>query len=142
MIDVMFYKKKDGFLDKIICWWTRSEFSHVEFLLQDNQNGTAVVASSSPLDGGVRIRTIQYNESDWVFVRTHGDYEKIKTWFEENKGRKYDWAGALGFAGPFSEDKEKWFCSEVIAYLLGLEEPWRFNPGSLYAVLITHFDPS
>lgn len=48
--------------------------------------------------------------------------------------KRYDYAGILGFVvGSSEDDKDRWFCSEMVAKLVGLNNAWRFSPNALIA---------
>ena len=111
--------------DKLIRWWTHSEFSHVELIINDTWH------TSSIRDGGVRKRhsTARPTEN-WVFVAVDIDTEKAVELFNEIEGMSYDWFGIAfsQFIKADGHEREKWFCSEVVALMMQLEEPQRYSP--------------
>lgn len=52
-------------------------------------------------------------------------------------GKPYDLLGAILTQFPFLQrsTKSRWFCSEIVAYGMGLPCPERYSPGDLYALL-------
>ena len=106
----------------------------MELVYEDNQ-----AASSSFMDSGVRIKHIEFNDSNWDFIelpRGLFDESISRSWFENNLGYKYDFFGLIRFAfGPIKQNKKKWFCSEACLESIGINEPWRFTPNSAYALL-------
>lgn len=50
-------------------------------------------------------------------------------------GLKYDLVGAVGVVILSPDRPHKWFCSELAAEVIGLKEPWRFSPNTLYSVV-------
>ena len=143
-----FYKGRKSnshshFMDNLICFATRSEYSHVELLLNDS--GYSV--SSSPRDGGVRFTNIIYDQAQWDFVdiELRLSPEGVRSWFLPNVGMKYDYWGAIGTVLKFiPEDYDKWFCSEIISMLIihyGIlqlpETPKRMSPAKLYKAVTT-----
>lgn len=132
---VAFYKDRTQFLDSLIAWWTRGPYSHIELVFE--RDGKTLCASSSPRDGGVRIKEIELDPNRWDVIEIQGyDEQKAIKWFSSRVGAKYDFVGLFGFVvSPLPEDRLKYFCSEAIAYALGYADGWRFSPNSLYAVL-------
>lgn len=139
MLQVAFYKSSFGDLfDKAISWWTKGPYSHCELVLPNGQ-----CFSSSPRDGGVRIKDIDLTDGKWdiwtLKIDSDGDIARIVEWGRQHLGKGYDWFGVFGFVfAPFHQEKDKWFCSEVIAaalqsqgYLLGAS-PSRLSPTDLY----------
>ena len=39
---------------------------------------------------------------------------------------------------PRGKRAAKWFCSEAIADCLGYRDAWRYDPATLFAVLVSH----
>lgn len=111
---------------------TKSIYSHCELIFN---NGIA--ASSSFMDGGVRMKAIDFDPEKWDFIDLPDSYEeKAMQWFRDHDGQGYDLVGNLHFIiSVVGDDKNKWFCSESIGAALGLTNPWRFDPGTLYATL-------
>jgi hypothetical protein len=58
-VKIALYKGKKTITDKLISWWDRGLYSHVELVFSDG-----LCASSSPRDGGVRMKPIEL----WVCV--------------------------------------------------------------------------
>lgn len=132
MIKAAFYIGKGNYLDKIIRWRTSSDTSHVELIVGNS------MFSSSPRDGGVRMRPLTTNASNWRIV----DIPNIKNdaiyeFYDQTRGASYDWIGAVVGAGAAVDvqSKNKWFCSEWCAHALGYEQGWRFTPANLEVVL-------
>ena len=128
MSQLAFYKAKNGtWADKLIAWWTKSEFSHVELIHE------GWWYSTSPRDGEVRRKRIVYNEDNWKFVDVELDEEWLAGVFSKTKGQKYDWINIfLTQVVPLGiENKEKWICSEWCGYVLFKEEQ-KVSPEDLY----------
>lgn len=129
---VAFYKGKGRLFNAAIRWWTQSQYSHCEMVMD---NGLSI--GSSYRDGGVRRKMIDYttHPERWDFIdigpETQGRLARIESMF----GMKYDLRGILGMAWRAAkEDKMKVFCSEFVATVDGLPDPWRFDPGLLRGV--------
>jgi hypothetical protein len=136
---VYFYKGKKRLFDRLVSWWTKGDFSHVEIEFSDGYS-----YSSSVRDGGVRKKKIDYKPEHWeilVIPNTTGmlvkkDEFHIKEFLEVQLGKKYDYFGLFGFILPPLDDiPERYFCSELIADALDLPDAWRYSPNMLYAVL-------
>jgi len=113
---------------------TGSIYSHCEIEFSDGRS-----ASSSFADGGVRFKEIEYDLEKWDYIDLPAELfeAKAREWFQEHEGEKYDLLGNVQFLfSIIPEDKSKWFCSEAVGKALGLPNAWRFDPGSLYAVLV------
>ena len=64
------------------------------------------------------------------------DEKYARAFFEERRGLKYDHFGLFGFVWrPGIGKSRRWFCSEAVAAALKFEEPWRFCPNTLAAVI-------
>lgn len=135
-MQIAFYQGKRrggaGLFDAAVRWWTRGPFSHCELVFSD---GTA--ASSSARDGGVRCKRIDWKPGHWIFVPVAGGEPAARAWFRDYAGAKYDYAGLFGFIWRReSGAAQRWFCSEACAAALGYQDPWRFDPNTLFAALM------
>ena len=150
-VKVAFYKGQGNWKHKIIRWWTKSPYSHVELIMPDNYTW----ASISPLLTATvskRIKT-DFDLENWDFVSLEINeiqHEIIQDFFEETKGCKYDWIGMIcSQLLPFHiKRKNKWYCSEWIAYALRIAGVinWRvikiydqsdLSPKKLYEIITT-----
>lgn len=143
MLQIAFYKGTRpglaGHYNRSVRWWTKSEYSHCELIFSGGWAGSA-----SFMDGGVRLKVIDFDPKNWDIVDLPAELEPAAfAWFEEHRGQKYDLWGNVHFVlGPVSDDKRRWSCSESMAAALGWHEPWRYNPGALYAAIITFYRPA
>lgn len=121
-----------GVYNRLVRWWTRSPYSHVEIIFEDGLS-----ASASYMDGGVRFKRIEFDLASWDMVELPARLErKVRDWFERHDGQPYDLLGNLHFViSPVGNEKRKWFCSEACAAALGLPDPGRFDPGTLASAL-------
>lgn len=139
MLRAAFYKGTHaglpGVYNRLVRWWTRSPYSHVELLF----HGGREAASSSYMDGGVRFKSIDFDPALWDFVDLPVTAEmaaKAYLWFIDHDGDAYDLLGNAHFVfSAIGDDKRKWFCSEAVAAALGMPNPERFDPGTLHAAL-------
>lgn len=110
----------------------RGPYSHCELVFYDG-----ISASSSWMDGGVRLKRIEYNPQHWDFIELPAHLEPAaRVWFEAHKGEPYDLLGNLRFAFFLvKESPEGWFCSEAMAASLGILQGWRLGPNGLASIL-------
>jgi len=120
-IKVAFYKGKGNWKNKVIRWWTKSPFSHVELVLPDEKTWISI---SPFLTSKVAARNKeQVTLDNWQFVEiqvTEQQVEVIKEFYEFTEGCGYDWIGMLfsQFLPFHIKRRNKWYCSEWIAYAL------------------------
>lgn len=141
MITLAFYRGRASrrwhrIQDSAIRRVTGSPFSHVELIVGPCDLGqTALCLSSSGRDGGVREKPILLKPDHWRLVRLNIEPEDPARFIRERIGAAYDyWGILLSQALPFGwHDPTCWFCSEICAAALGLEDPQRVSPGGLWA---------
>jgi hypothetical protein len=150
MIKVAFYKANGDYINKIVRWWTKSKYSHAELILPDGLTWIGI----SPFKGSV-LRAKEkkyYSNLEWDFVElevTEQQLQVINEFYESTKGCSYDWFGMLlSQCLPFHiKQKEKWYCSEWIAYALRIScvIDWRLikiydradlSPAVLYEIIV------
>lgn len=120
-ITIAFYKGKGTFVNAIVRWWTKSIYSHAEMILPDNLSWISISPSFNSKI--MRRINLDMDKSQWDFVRidiTEEQYAVILDFFEETKGQRYDWVGMLlsQFLPCRIKHRERWYCSEWIAYAL------------------------
>lgn len=127
------YKGKTRLFDRMIQWWTRSDYSHCEVVFAYNgQSDLSYCASSSFLDGGIRFKWMALDPEKWDIVEIDGDETMAFAWFAQRLGTPYDFKGILGCVlrcVPPSDNR--WFCSSAIAAAIGWPEAWRVVPANL-----------
>jgi hypothetical protein len=166
---IAFYKGKNtgikGIFSKIIRYWDRTHYSHVEVLFEPDDNlipYTSLVsdikqfqstsmflcASAYPFFG-VGFNLKQFSVSEWDIV----DYRKtaqisaegvehitpqdVFNWFYKHSKSGYDYWGLFGFiVRRIGGNKKRWFCSEAVAAALGFPEPHRFTPSILASIFL------
>lgn len=131
---LLFYKGEGTLLDKFIRVVTNSKYSHIE-LSMDSMNDKHRCWSSSNRDKGIRTTVIDTTSGHWdiIDIGPYG-YRAVESWFEEHEGLSYDYIGLLGTVIPLNifSRKDKWFCSECIAQVLDIDNPWNQTPESIY----------
>lgn len=110
----------------------RGPYSHCELVFSDG-----ISASASWIDGGVRLKRIDYNPEHWDFIALPAHLEDAaRQWFTDHEGRGYDLLGNLRFVFWMVRESDKdWFCSEAVGAALGMSEAWRLGPNGLAAAL-------
>ena len=121
-----------GIYNRLVRWWTQSEFSHVELVLS-----TGRAWSASFADGGVRNKLIDFDTKNWILIDLPPELEQgAEAWFRAHRGAPYDLLGNLQFVlSPIPHSQRRWFCSEAVAAALGIPEPWRYSPATLASTL-------
>ena len=122
-------------LDSLTRTVTKGPYSHCE-IVEKLPDGTYKCFSSSYRDGGVRSKILSLDSDSWDLVDapylTAEAVEEVK---RRTVGLKYDLVGAVGVVILSPDRPHKWFCSELAAEVIGLKEPWRFSPNTLYSVV-------
>lgn len=124
----------------LTCLFTISRYSHCELVIDGR------CFSSSARDGGVRSKQIDLESGHWDLFPIDGDEAKVRAWFRQHDGQKYDWRGVFAFMGPdlrlvrwWLDDAGRWFCSEACAAALGLHSPETYDPQELLDRLVEAF---
>lgn len=129
-----FYKGNHRLFNKLTAWWDRGIYTHMELVFSDK-----TAASSSFIDGGVRFKSIKFDDSRWHFIELPErlfNERYARNWFNDNQGRKYDFSGLIRFGvDALPEDREKFFCSEACLSALNIKDAWRFTPNSAFVLL-------
>lgn len=102
---------------RIVRWQTRSEYSHVAFLLGTNFRSRVIEAW---IDGGVAVhesfRTVHTpNTKVDVYEFPECDHTELTAYLLKQVGMPYDWVSVARFVThrPASENGA-WFCSELV----------------------------
>ena len=136
MLQVAFYKGKTRIFNRLVSWWLNGPYSHAELILDTDSDGYAACASSSFLDGGVRLKYMRLDPEHWDIVDVDGDKATAWAWLKEHEGDQYDTFGLLGLVWRRGKgNPDKVWCTESVAAMLGYDEPWRFDPMTLYVTL-------
>jgi hypothetical protein len=133
---VAFYKSKRHLFNRLVSWWTKGDYSHVELVLDGS-----VCASSSHSDGGVRYKRIELSNCNWdVFEIAGFDEQYARAYINSKMGKGYDYLGLFGFVfDAVRDNKNREFCSELVMGALGFDEPWRFSPNDCKVILSRYF---
>jgi hypothetical protein len=84
---------------------------------------------------GVVLWVRDGSPDNWDFIELPSHLEpRARKWFEEHKGKAYDYVGLLRFVFDFlNASRDKWFCSRACADALGMTDGWREGPNGLSA---------
>nr|DAF45908.1 MAG TPA: Permuted papain-like amidase enzyme, YaeF/YiiX, C92 family [Podoviridae sp. ctYKD14] len=125
---------------------TRSPYSHCELAIPDTTRpGIYYCVSASVRDGGVRGKYMALPGDRWDLLpafdlkgrRTITDAQ-VSDRLRVHEGQKYDWLGVFRFICPIlRQSKNRWFCSEFVATVLGMDNPERQTPQTVYQYLKT-----
>ena len=136
-MEVAFYRGRKRLFNRVTIWWLRGPYSHVELVLGYDEAGQAICASSSMMDGGVRVKHMRLDPEHWDLVPVFGNPQQAWSWLKEHEKAKYDYLGLLGFiARAVGHNPSRFVCSEAVAEMLGMQDGWRFDPCSLHAALL------
>jgi hypothetical protein len=132
------YVGRGRWYDGFIRWFTGYDCSHVELAWRDAGGWWGF--SSSPRDGGVRVKRIDFDTPHWRLTPLcPANPGAVIAQAERMAGtaRGYDWRGlALTMAlAAGRHDRGRYFCSEAVACALGLPSPQRYSPGHLEELL-------
>jgi len=116
------YKGEGRLHNAIVRRWTKSIYSHAELILPDR---TSITIFPFSLKGIHREPFTMKDEKDWEFICvpiSPNQLSIIERFYEDTKGQQYDWTGLLASQlVPFHiKHKNRWYCSEWIAYALRL----------------------
>jgi hypothetical protein len=125
------YKGRKRLSNRLINWWDRGPYSHCEITFSDGLSG-----SSSFLDGGVRLKYINFDPAHWDRFVIRADVEYARQWYRDNENAKYDVWGNIHFVVSRIPDRQtSFFCSEAFMASLRYPDAWRFTPNTAYAAI-------
>jgi uncharacterized protein YycO len=105
------FTKNSSVVSKLIRLFTWSEFSHVEFVLNEGLLGAQV--------DGVKIRPFDYAKCEYVYRYvdcTIPQYNLVIDYATKQIGKPYDFTGIINLALHRNwREKDSWFCSELVA---------------------------
>jgi hypothetical protein len=109
--------------------------THCEVLFSGSPS-EATIGGASVRDGGVRIKQTSLSHGSWVVLDVPA-WDRSKAWefIASQGGMKYDWRGALATVlWLLPNSKAAWFCSEIMAFSVGLIDAHRYKPSTLFAL--------
>lgn len=114
--------KRAEIWDQIITMIDGSPFSHVELVVPLG-NSEYICYSSSPRDGGVRVKQMKLDPDVWILYPVSLDINFLELIFNAEKGKSYDWLGLIATKVRwFPTSADKWYCSELVAYILNIAD--------------------
>lgn len=156
VIKVAFYKGSGGLIHKIVRWWTKSKYSHVELIMPDDKTWVSISPFLSSRVTSKKIET-KFNDAEWdvlTFALSFREpveayqLRQLHKFINRTEGMKYDWFGMLisNFSPFLIKHRHKWYCSEWIAHALVNSRVimWddmciystpNLSPGKLYDIL-------
>ena len=91
--------------------------------------------SASFLDGGVRGKDIDLPASKWRVYEIEAAVDP-RVWLAEHDDEEYDVWGLAGFfVRRITGERDKKFCSEAVAAMLGLPKPYLYDLLALESVV-------
>ena len=153
LIKIGFYKGSPRvWFHRFIRWWTKSIYSHVELLLDEE----TWVSISPALLSSVTTRIVTtYEPDDWDFLEfgvSEIQHHALKEFVAETTGDQYDWIGMLlsQILPVIVKARNRWYCSSwtfsAISYagILKLRslrdhEVPNLSPGKLHSILTEIF---
>lgn len=117
--------------------YTYRRVTHTEMLLGGTWD-RADIASSSLMDGGVRIRQgVRLHPERWVAIDVPSwDARQSAAWFFEHDGEPYDTRGAIGSVLYGFGDNTGWFCNEACGASVGQIDPQTMPPAGFIAMAL------
>jgi hypothetical protein len=146
-IQVAFFKAGDSIPDKLIKFWTKSQYSHVEILIE----GFSYDANTKL--GLRKYARDSYDLEQWDVISLDVEISlenlgKIERFIKNQIGLKYDWRGIFlsQFVNIGLDSDNKWFCSEFVTKILQLflieetldEKPNKISPEKLSELLSSY----
>lgn len=117
--------------------YTYRRVTHTEMLLSGTWD-RADIASSSLMDGGVRIRQgVRLHPERWMAIDVPSwDARQSAAWFFDHLGEPYDTRGAIGSVLYGFGDNPGWFCNEACGASVGLIDPQTMPPAGFIALAL------
>lgn len=126
-----FYKKPKTAVEKLIKFFTRSNYVHCEIVTVKLEH--TFYGYASDIGVGVCARWKEYKIDDWEFIKIDDckGVTELRSFYQKTKNRKYDYLGVLGFVLGTPQNPKRYFCSEWCAEFLGVEKPYKVTPAKL-----------
>lgn len=124
--DVVFFKKTDSFISRLIASVTKSEYTHVGLIVAFNEKTNVATIIESDAFVSTRIRTVQIDDKHVIFTtgeKPKEQIDRIVKYAYNSIGKKYDYLQVFGlflsltFKGDrwsFFNSTNKLICSELI----------------------------
>jgi hypothetical protein len=146
-IQISFLKTSNTLSSRLIKYWTKSIYSHVEISFGDFSYNVDTEL------GLLKYPKSKYNKEEWDVININADIsqknlQKIERFISNQVGLKYDWRGIFlsQFINFGIDSDSKWFCSEFVVKILQLflieetidEKPNKVSPEKIYKILSSY----
>lgn len=113
-VSLLFTRNK-GLVSRLVCFFTRSDFSHVD--IYDPKTDTLIGAMPPVGVREVSMKEVLHDSNKAVLVTMENIPDtKIVKYARSKVGAAYDWPAIFGFAFRRRvDDPARYFCSELIA---------------------------
>ena len=138
MLYIAFKKSDNTCIDKLITFFTKSQYVHCEVVTSKTKD--SIYGYSSYIKKGVRSKWINIDDR-WDVIPLNKTRFKnvraqdIKDFYTKTEGKKYDYLGCLGFVFGNPDNPNRYFCSEWCAEALGLKNPSKISPAKLREII-------
>lgn len=123
----------------LIKWFTRGDYSHNSLVFEFNDRREEVESIQG--SGVIKHEPVPFENADfdeYLIPVSDAQVRKAYKLSSSLLGAKYDWSGIAGFLLRSKKlTDEKWFCSELAAYVcykvgypLSRRQPWRETPST------------
>lgn len=144
--DVLFYKKTDFFISKVIAFLTKSDYTHVAIIINYNEETNIVTVVESNRFTKTKISQIFLDDNYVIYTipnKTKEMQDKILKFADLSLGKKYDYLQVLGLffsllfkkgRNEYFNNKNKYICSELIDlayYQAGVPRKNQLNIGNV-----------
>ena len=125
--------------DRVIGVWTNGPYSHVEYIVFDENKGHYIMCSALGTCNCVRCKKHEFNTLIYDYIEVEIENpNRVVEFFELIEGSKYDFKGIiLSQIFPLGMDNpNEWFCSESCtkaSQLSGIKNKdlWKVKPESI-----------
>lgn len=123
--DVIFFKKNDSFISRVIAYFTKSEYTHVGLIVNYDESTNIVTIIESNRFVDTRINMIELDQQKheiYTLDKSQDETDRIIKYAYQTVGMKYDYLQILGLLISllfdteyrFFDRKNKLICSELI----------------------------
>ena len=130
-----FFKGHKSFLDYVVNFFTLSKICHCAVITRITEK--YICGYSSFPSKGVDYFEEEYNKDEWEFFDIPVTRIELFTFYAKTQDCKYDFCGCINCIIKFHQHKNRYFCSEWCAELMKLENPEKYTPYKLYALVKT-----
>jgi len=126
------YKGKGKLFNRLIRFWTQSEFSHCEIVID------GFMYSSSIMDGGVRMKPFHDDENWELIDLPWASSESVLTYHRATFNHQYDFADLITrhILHIPTKGNSGQFCSEWCAAALGIPNARDYSPAALLDLVL------